>query len=102
MHGWRHDRAAELLPPALAAAQPVDTACYVLRVDDVTRLALTPTEVAPLLGLSRVQVIELCRQGLLRVRNLHPGSRNGRYLIPVGALIEYLAGRDEPVPSTYN
>lgn len=85
------------LPDALAAATPVWACGYVLDVSGVQRLALSPEEAAPLLGLSDRQVRDLCRGGQLRARNLHPGSRNGRYLIPVGALIEYLAGRDEPV-----
>lgn len=88
------------LPAALAAATSVRPVAWVLDYGGVPRLALTPEEAAPLLGLSAKQARELCRSGLLRTRTRHPGSRNGRYLIPVGALIEYLDGRDDPVPST--
>lgn len=87
------------LPDVLAAAREVRCAAHVLDIGGVARLALSPDEAAPRLGLSAAQVRELCRSGLLRARNLHPGSRNGRYLIAVSALVEYLAGRDDPVPS---
>ena len=89
------------LPAALAAARPIQAIGYMIELGGVTRLALVPTEAAPLLGLSAPQVIALCRSGQLRARNMHPGSRGGRYLIPVGALVEYLAGRDDPVPAAY-
>lgn len=92
-------QAAEL-PGVLAAAREVRAAAHVLDIGGAARLAVSPDEAAPLLGLSPAQVRELCRSGALRARNLHPGSRNGRYLIPVSALVEYLAGRDDPVPST--
>ena len=89
------------LPAALSAARPVETLGHYIEIDGVTRLALVPAEVAPLLGLTAEQVRGLCKSGLLRARNTHPGSVHGRYLISVGALIEYLAGSDEPVPSAY-
>jgi hypothetical protein len=43
------------LPDALAAAQAVEPIAYALYVDNVLRLALSPEEVAPLLGLSAWQ-----------------------------------------------
>lgn len=89
------------LPAVLAAARPVQAIGYIIEIDGVQRLALTPTEWAPLLGMSTAQVIELCRSGALRFRNPHPGSRGGRYLIPAGAVFEWLAGADEPVPAAY-
>ncbi len=90
------------LPPALAAAREVRVAAYVLDFDGGPRLALTPAEAAPLLGMdSPAKVIHLIRSGALRARNTHPGSRNGRYLISVSALVEFLDGRDEPVPAAY-
>lgn len=85
----------DTLPPALAAGRPVATVAHVIDLAGVLRLALSPSEVAPLLGLEPAQVRDLCRNGLLRCRNLHPGSRNGRYVIPVGALVEWLSGHDE-------
>lgn len=90
------------LPAQLAAAREVRAAAYVIEFDGAARLALTPAEAAPLLGMdSPRKVIHLIRSGALRARNTHPGSRNGHYLIPVSALVEYLAGQDEPVPSVY-
>lgn len=89
------------LPAALAAARPVQAIGYMVELDGAMRLALTPAEAGPLLGLSAAAVIALCRSGNLRARNMRPGSRGGRYLIPVGALIEYLGGRDDPVPAAY-
>lgn len=82
------------LASAVRVATPVG---YAIPLDGVLRLTLYPTEVAPLLGLTERQVREMCRAGLLRSRNLHPGSRNGRYLIPVEAIIDYLAGSDDPI-----
>lgn len=90
------------LPAALAAAREVRAAVYVMEIDGSTRLALSPAEAAPLLGMDDARrVIHLIRSGALRARNTHPGSRNGRYLIPVSALVEYLAGQDEPVPAAF-
>lgn len=89
------------LPDALAAARPVQTIGYMIELDGAIRLALTPAEAGPLLGLSAPQVIALCRAGHLRARNMRPGSRGGRYLVPVGALVEFLDGRDDPVPAAY-
>jgi len=89
------------LPQALAAARPVRAIGYVIELDGVMRLALTPAEAGPLLGLSAAQICEMCKAGQLRSRNMHPGSRGGRYLIPVIALVEWLNGRDGPVPSAY-
>jgi hypothetical protein len=89
------------VPDVLSDARKVGVLGYVIELDGVARLALAPAEAAPLLGLEAETVRNLCRAGRLRARNLHPGSRNGRYLIPVGALVEYLAGRDDPVPSSY-
>jgi len=85
----------------LSAADPVtNEAVYTLRLDDgQLRMVLLVPEVADLLRVSNDVVYSLIRQGLLRVRNLHPGSRNSRYLIPVSALIEYLRGSDDPIPS---
>jgi hypothetical protein len=85
------------LPDALAAAQAVEPIAYALHVDNALRLALSPDEAAPLLGLRSRLVRDLCRSGALRARVVPPGSVNGRYLIPVSALIEYLAGRDDPI-----
>jgi len=89
------------LATALAGARPVQAIGYVIDLDGVMRLALTPTEAGPLLGLSAAQICELCKAGQLRSRNMRPGSRGGRYLIPVIALVEWLNGRDGPVPSAY-
>jgi len=98
----RGDVTATELPPALAAAREVRVAAYMLDLDGSPRLALTPAEAAPLLGMDDPRrVIHLIRSGALRARNTHPGSRNPRYLISVGALVEYLDGRDEPVPAAY-
>jgi hypothetical protein len=87
------------LPDALAAAQAVEPIAYALYVDNVLRLALSPEEVAPLLGLSAWQVREMCRDGVIRTRNLRPGSRQPRYLIPIGALIELLEGGTDDSPA---
>lgn len=83
----------------LADARRVDVLGYVIELDGVARLALSPDEVAPLLGLTADTVRHMCRDGRLRARNLSPGSRNGRYLIAVESLLEYLRGSDDPVPS---
>lgn len=90
-----------VLPDALADARQIGALGYVIELDGRARMALTPDEVAPLLGVDADKVRKLIRDGALRARNLAPGSRNGRYLIPVSALLEYLAGRDDPVPSRY-
>ena len=72
---------------------------YAVRVDGELQVALLVPEVARFLRVSKDVVYTLIRSGQLRVRNLYPGSRNGRYLIPVSALREYLAGSDDPIPS---
>lgn len=89
--------AADVLSAASLAGEPV---IYSLPINGEPRLVLFVSEVAGLLRVSNDVVYSLIRSGQLRVRNLHPGSRNSRYLIPVTALIEYLRGRDDPIPST--
>lgn len=85
------------LPGALAAGNVRAVAFAMSYSDGSLRLALTPDEAAPLLGLSPRVVRELCRTEQIRARVVHPGSRNARYLIPIGALIEFLGGdRDDP------
>lgn len=84
---------------ALAEARRVSVAVYVIELDGMgLRLAMSPDEVGPLLGRSADTVRRLCHEGRIRARNLAPGSRNGRYLISVGALVEFLGGSDDPVP----
>ena len=90
------------LPAQLAAAREVRAVAYAIEYEGATRLALSPAEAAPLLGMDDPRkLIHLIRSGALRARNTHPGSRNGRYLIPVSALVEYLAGEDGPVPAAF-
>lgn len=90
------------LPAQLAAARQVRAVAYVIEFEGAARLALSPAEAAPLLGMDDPRkIIHLIRSGALRARNTHPGSRNGRYLIPVSALVEYLAGTDAPVPAAF-
>ena len=88
------------LPGVLAAARPVGALGYVIELGGIAKLALTPDELGPLLGMTGKNVRRmLIHSGLLRTRNLHPGSPNGRYLVPVQAVAEWLDGSDDPVPS---
>lgn len=87
---------AQALDDAVPVGQPV---IYGLPLDDgVPRLVLFVPEVAALLRVSNDVVYSLIRSGQLRVRNLHPGSRNSRYLVPVSSLLDYLRGHDDPIP----
>ncbi len=70
-----------------------------VKVGEQLQLAVDPAQAAGLLGVSRDVVYSLIRAGMLRTRNLRPGSRNGHYLIPVSSLVDYLDGADDPVPS---
>lgn len=85
------------LPDVLAAATPVRAVAYALDVGAVARLALTPDEVGPLLGMSGQQVRHLCKSGQLHARILYPESRSARYLIPVKSIIEFLEGGGDDV-----
>jgi len=86
----------ELLMQSAAGAEPV---IYAMKVKGDLRLVLQVPDVAQVLGVSPAVVYTLIRSGQIRVRNLHPGARRSRYLIPIGALIEYLQGQDEPIPT---
>lgn len=79
-------------------APAAEVAIFSVKLDGENRVVLLVPEVARLLRVSSDVVYTLIRSGQLRVRNLHPGSRNSRYLIPVAALVEYLQGRDAPIP----
>jgi hypothetical protein len=89
------------LPDALGAANDVRPVVFALSYSDGSlRLALTPDEAAPLLGLSPKVVRELCRTEQIHARVVHPGSSNARYLISVNALIEFLGGARSDDPSS--
>jgi excisionase family DNA binding protein len=84
--------------PALDIAPAGEPVAWAIQLNGKLRATLFVDEVAELLGVQPNAVRELCRTGRIRTKQLRPGSRNSRYLIPVAALLAFLNTHDDPIP----